>query len=101
GKRVFVRVDFNVPMENGNITDDIRIKESLPTINYLVENGAKVILASHMGRPKGKVNPDFSLKPAADRLSQLIGKSVKFAPDCIGEEVEALAAGLENGEVLL
>lgn len=101
GKRVFVRVDFNVPMENGTITDDIRIKESLPTINYLVENGAKVILASHMGRPKGKVNPDFSLKPAAERLSQLIGKSVKFAPDCVGEEVEALAAGLENGEVLL
>lgn len=101
GKRVFVRVDYNVPMENGVITDDIRIRESLPTINYLVGNGAKVILASHMGRPKGKVNPEFSLKPAAEKLTELIGKPVQFAPDCVGEEVEKLVSDLKDGDVLL
>ncbi len=101
GKRVFVRVDFNVPMEEGKITDDTRIKESLPTIKYLVEKGAKVILASHMGRPKGTVKPEFSLKPAAERLSELLGKPVKFASDCIGTEAETAVAGLQNGDIVL
>jgi len=101
GKRVFVRVDFNVPMENGAITDDIRIRESLPTIRHLVEAGAKVILASHLGRPKGKKNPDMSTGPAAERLSQLLGKPVKMAPDTIGPEVDSLVGELNNGDVLM
>jgi phosphoglycerate kinase len=101
GKRVFVRVDFNVPMEDGKITDDNRISESLPTIKYLVEKNAKVILASHMGRPKGSVKPEFSLKPAADRLSELLGKPVAFATDCIGAEAEGAVAKLQPGDVLL
>ena len=92
GKKVFVRVDYNVPMEGGKITDDIRIKESLPTIKYLLEQGCAVILASHLGRPKGKVNPDMSLAAAATRLGELLGKPVKMAPDCVGPEVEKLAA---------
>lgn len=101
GKRVFVRVDFNVPMENGNITDDTRISESLPTIRHLVKQNAKVILASHMGRPKGTVKPEFSLKPAAERLSELLGKTVSFANDCVGSEAEDAVAKLQPGEVLL
>jgi phosphoglycerate kinase len=101
GKRVLVRVDFNVPMEDGKITDDTRIRESLPTIKYLVEHQAKVILASHMGRPKGTVKPEFSLKPAADRLSELLGKPVAFASDCVGAPAEDAAAKLQDGDVLL
>ncbi len=101
GKKVFVRVDFNIPMENGAITDDKRIKASLPTIQYLIEQGASVILASHLGRPKGKPNPEMSLAPAAKRLGELLGREVKMAPDCVGEATEALAAGLKPGEVLL
>jgi phosphoglycerate kinase len=101
GKRVLVRVDFNVPMENGKITDDTRIRESLPTIRHLVENQAKVILASHMGRPKGTVKPEFSLQPAADRLSDLLGKPVAFASDCIGAPAEEAAGKLQQGDVLL
>lgn len=101
GKRAFVRVDFNVPMENGAISDDTRIKESLPTIKYLVGQNAKVILASHMGRPKGKPNPEFSLKPAADRLSQLLGQPVAFAADCIGSEAQSAVEALQPGQVLL
>jgi len=88
GKRVLVRVDFNVPMQNGQITDDRRIRESLPTIQYLLEQGATVILMSHLGRPKGQRNPEFSLRPVAERLSQLLGRSVQFFDDCIGEAVE-------------
>lgn len=102
GKRVFVRVDFNVPMdEQQNITDDTRIRAALPTIRHLAENGAKVILASHLGRPKGKVNPKYSLTPAAIRLSQLLSQEVLMAEDCIGPEVEKQVNGLENGQILL
>ncbi|KYO68657.1 phosphoglycerate kinase [Thermovenabulum gondwanense] len=102
GKRVFVRVDFNVPLdENGNITDDTRIRAALPTINYLVENQAKVILASHLGRPKGKFNLKYSLSPVVMRLSQLLNKEVIFAEDCIGEKVENLVSNMNPGDVLL
>ena len=101
GKRVLVRVDFNVPMEDGKITDDTRIRESLPTINHLVSAGAKVILASHLGRPKGKPNPAMSLKDAAQRLSELLNKPVAMAPDCVGTETEKLAAGLKDGDILM
>jgi len=99
-KRVFVRVDYNVPMEDGKITDDTRIKASLPTIEYLIKQGARIILASHMGRPKGKVKPELSLKPAAERLSELLNKKVEFASDCIGEEATSKANALQDGEVL-
>lgn len=88
GKRVLVRVDFNVPMQNGQITDDRRIRESLPTIQYLLEQGATVILMSHLGRPKGQRTPEFSLRPVAERLCQLLGRPVQFFDDCIGEVVE-------------
>ena len=99
GKRVFIRVDFNVPLENGQISSDKRIKASLPTIQYALEHGAAVILASHLGRPKGKANPDMSLRPVAERLGQLLGRPVKMAPDCIGPEVQAMLP--KPGEVLL
>ena len=91
-KRVFIRVDFNVPLASGGqeITSDKRIKASLPTILYVLENGGGVILASHLGRPKGKVNPEMSLRPVARRLEELVGRPVKMAPDCIGPEVEAM-----------
>lgn len=101
GKRVFVRCDFNVPLENGAITDDIRITASLPTLNLLRENGAALILASHLGRPKGGPDPKASLAPVAARLSELMGLQVKLLPDCIGEEVEAACAALQPGEVVL
>src|SRR5579862_6721172 len=101
GKRVFIRVDFNVPLAAGGleITSDKRIKASLPTIQYVLEQGAGVILASHLGRPKGKPNPEMSLKPVAKRLEELLGRPVKMAPDCIGPEVEAMKPA--PGEVLL
>jgi phosphoglycerate kinase len=102
GKRVFIRADFNVPLdENGNITDDGRIRSTLPTINYALDNGAKVILASHLGRPKGKSNPKYSLSPVALRLNRLLNKEVKFAKDCIGPDVEHLVQGMRPGDVLL
>lgn len=101
GKRVFVRVDFNVPLENGAITDDTRIRAALPTINYLMENGAVAVLASHLGRPKGKRNDAFSLAPCAQRLEQLLGRPVVFASDCIGEAVEQLVAKQAPGSVVL
>jgi phosphoglycerate kinase len=104
GKRVFIRVDFNVPLQKNEagameITSDKRIKSSLPTIQYALDHGAGVILASHLGRPKGKPNPEMSLKPVAARLEQLLGRPVKMAPDCIGPEVEAMKPA--PGEVLL
>jgi phosphoglycerate kinase len=89
GKRVFIRVDFNVPIKNGTIGDDTRIRASLPTIKYALEQGATVVLASHLGRPKGKPNPEYSLKPVATRLSELLGRPVEFAEDCIGEPAKA------------
>lgn len=101
GKRVFVRVDFNVPLENGAITDDTRIRETLPTIQYLIEKGAKVILASHLGRPKGQVVEELRLIPVAARLSELLGKSVISATEAIGEAVQAQVAALPAGGVLL
>ncbi len=102
GKRVFVRVDYNVPMdENGVITDDTRIQASLPTVNYLIHGGARIILASHMGRPKGVNRPELSLAPAAARLGELIGMKVTMASDCIGHDVEKMVSGLEDGNVLM
>ena len=102
GKRVFVRVDFNVPLDGDlNITDDSRIVETLPTIRYLVEQNAKIILAAHLGRPKGKVVPAMSLAPATKRLGELLGKDVQLAPDCVGDEVKALCDALQPGDVLL
>ncbi|MFB5761953.1 phosphoglycerate kinase [Paenibacillus medicaginis] len=101
GKKVFVRVDFNVPVEDGKITDDKRIRETLPTINYLIEKGAKIILASHFGRPKGEVVESMRLTPVAARLSELLGKPVAKADEAVGEAVKAQVAELQNGDVLL
>lgn len=101
GKRVLVRVDFNVPMDNGQITDDTRIKAALPTINHLTANGAKVLLCSHMGRPKGQVKESLRLTPVATRLSELLGKTVTKFDDCIGDVVTAGVNALVNGEVAL
>ena len=101
GKRVLVRCDFNVPLKEGVITNDKRIVASLPTIKYLLDNGAKVILCSHLGRPKGEIVPEFSLKPVAARLSELLGLEVKMSCDVVGECANKLAAELKEGEVLL
>ncbi|MDH5543491.1 MAG: phosphoglycerate kinase [Nitrospinota bacterium] len=102
GKRCFVRTDFNVPLDEfQNITDDTRIRASLPTINHLIDSGAKIILASHLGRPKGKRNPLMSLKPVRARLSRLLKQEVKFVEECIGPEVDKEVADLKEGEVLL
>ncbi|MBD2864653.1 phosphoglycerate kinase [Paenibacillus oceani] len=101
GKKVFVRVDFNVPLENGQITDDTRIRETLPTIRFLTEQGAKVILASHLGRPKGQVVEEMRLTPVAARLSELLGKPVVKSDEAIGESVKAQIASLNDGDVLL
>jgi phosphoglycerate kinase len=100
-KQVLVRVDFNVPMEEGRITDDRRIREALPTITYLVEHGAKVILASHLGRPKGRVDEAFRLTPIAERLSALLGRPVPLLPDCVGPQTEAAVSRLQPGQVVL
>ncbi|MBO2945454.1 phosphoglycerate kinase [Paenibacillus sp. F411] len=101
GKAVFVRVDFNVPLENGKITDDTRIRETLPTIKYLVEQGAKVILASHMGRPKGEVVEELRLTPASERLSELLGQPVAKADEAVGEAVKSKIQSMQAGEVLV
>lgn len=102
GKRVFIRADFNVPLDdNLVITDDRRIRSTLPTINYAIDEGAKVILASHLGRPKGKVDPRFSLLPVAKRLQRLLNKEVIFAPDCIGSQIEGIVSKMKEGDVVL
>ena len=96
GKRLFVRVDFNVPLKDGVIGDDTRIRESLPTVRHIIEHGGTAILASHLGRPKGKPNPSMSLKPVADRVADLIGRPVAFAPDCVGDEVKRIATDVHR-----
>lgn len=101
GKKVLVRCDFNVPLKDGEITNDKRIVAALPTIQYLMKQGAKVILCSHLGRPKGEFKPEFSLKPVSVRLSELLGQDVKMATDVVGDSAKALAGGLQNGEVML
>ena len=101
GKKVLVRCDFNVPLKDGVITSDKRIVEALPTIKYLLSNGAKVILCSHMGKPKGQINPKYTLAPVAKRLSELLGKEVALASDIIGEDAKAKAAALGEGEAML
>lgn len=101
GKRVFCRVDFNVPMQDGQVTDETRIRAAIPTIKYLMENGAKVILASHLGRPKGQVVEEMRLTPVAERLSAILGKEVKKADEAYGDSVKAIIETMKEGDVLL
>lgn len=102
GKKVFVRCDFNVPLdENGNITDNRRIVGALDTIKYLLDQNCKIILCSHLGRPKGEVKPEFSLAPVAKELSKLLGKEVKLAKDVIGENAKELTSNMKNGDIVL
>ncbi len=101
GKRALVRVDFNVPIKDGKITDDTRIRAALPTIQYLLDHGAAVILMSHLGRPKGGPDPKYSMKPTADRLSELLGRPVQFVDDTVGPKAEQAAANLKPGQVLV
>jgi len=101
GKRVFIRVDFNVPLKDGVVSDETRIRETLPTLKLAIEKGGRLVLASHLGRPKGGPDPKYSLKPAAKKLEELLGKRVAFAADCVGVEAEGKSKGLKDGEVLV
>jgi len=101
GKRVLVRVDFNVPITDGKVGDDTRIRAALPTLQYLLDHGAAVILCSHLGRPKGEVMPEYSMRPVAAHLSSIMSKPVAFAEDCIGPVAEAAARGLKPGDILV
>jgi phosphoglycerate kinase len=101
GKRVFIRVDFNVPLKDGVVTDDTRIRETLPTLKLAIEKGGRLVLASHLGRPKGGPDPKYSLKPAAKKLEELLGKPVAFAADCVGPEAEEKSKALKDGDVLV
>ncbi|MFP4049914.1 MAG: phosphoglycerate kinase, partial [Desulfovermiculus sp.] len=101
GKRVLVRSDLNVPIDQGNILDDNRIRASLPTYEYILDQGGSLIICSHLGKPKGQRDPTLSLNPVAKRLQELLGREVKMAPDCVGNEVQALANSLQPGDVLM
>ncbi|HNC01257.1 MAG TPA: phosphoglycerate kinase, partial [Leptospiraceae bacterium] len=101
GKRVFLRVDFNVPLENGKVSDKTRIEKTLPTIELLLNRGAKLIVASHLGRPDGKVDSRYSMKPVQEAFEAILGKPVKFSEQIVGSEVEKLSQDLKDGEVLL
>ena len=101
GKRVFIRVDFNVPLKDGVVTDDTRIRETLPTLKLAMEKGGRLVLASHLGRPKGGPEAKYSLKPAAKKLEELLGKAVAFAADCVGPDAEAKSKALKDGDVLV
>jgi len=101
GKRVFIRVDFNVPLKDGAVTDDTRIRETLPTLKLAIEKGGRLVLASHLGRPKGGPDAKYSVKPAAKKLEELLGKAVAFAADCVGADAEAKSKALKDGDVLV
>src|ERR1700681_2608879 len=100
-KRTFIRVDFNVPLDGARVTDDTRIRETLPTLEYARSRGARLVLASHLGRPKGKADPKYSLRPVAAKLAELLGVSVEFASDCVGADAEAKSRALTDGGVPL